>query len=71
MENRLILSAYTVHREPPEVYDHEHRRFVPFKTDEERIRILKNNERIWAQAPRVQRSPEEIDLVLKFLKSEA
>ena len=70
MESRLILSAYTVHRDPPEVFDHEHRRFVPYKTDAERIRVLKNNERIRAQTPRVQRSQEEIDLVLKLLSEE-
>lgn len=70
METDLILSAYTVRRNPPEVYDHEHRRFVPFKTDEERIRILKNNERLQARCPRVQRSPEEIEVIRKILNGE-
>lgn len=68
--SEAIWTAHTVRENPLEVYDLEHDKFVICQNDEERIRILKNNERIRAQAPRTEYTPEEIEL-FKQIATEA
>lgn len=64
--SEVIWTAHTVRKNPLEVYDLEQDDFVICKTDAERVRILKKNDRIRSQAPRTEYTPEQIELFKKI-----